>query len=159
MKTKTRVILVVLGIVFLFVGCAGYGKLRYARPSAYAVTTQELLDQWQDYEIYLSGRRDDPSAILFGAKNLNQRLVVDERWSRVENEQMLLRAVHAIENQPSFGGYYARLWVVLGPDDHFYGYMLTAWDRALLKMLDEKTLYVYDMPLPRYRVKERSRGL
>ena len=79
--------------------------------------------------------------------------MTNDRWSRVEDKLMLAGIMDAMQSQPAAGGYYPRLWLVLGPDNHVYGYMVTAWDRAVMKVMDEKTLYVYDMPLPPYRVK------
>jgi len=39
---------------------------------------------------------------------------------------------------------------VYGPDGHLYGYMFTSWDHAVMRMVDEKTLFVNDIPMPPY---------
>jgi len=38
----------------------------------------------------------------------------------------------------------------LGPDDQFYGYLFFAWDYAVIKAVDDKTMYVYDLESPLY---------
>lgn len=43
-----------------------------------------------------------------------------------------------------------RLWRILGPDDQFYGYLFFAWGHAVIKAVDDKTMYVYDLESPLY---------
>ena len=149
---------ILLGLLFVISGCASYGKLTYVRPSAEAVTIQELKDRWQEYEIYYSGRMDDPSAVLFDQKNDGRTLMVSDRWRRVEDKAMLTGLVIALQNQPAETYNYARMWKVLGPDDFMYGYMLTGWEHAVMKVVDEETMLAYDMPLPPYRAFIEKRG-
>lgn len=150
-KYGLTALLIALGLSFLVSGCAGYGKLKYAAPSSSAVTIQDLEKQSQDYEVYYSGRRDDPSAILFVRKGDDRSLVPSDRWSKVKDTKMVTGLMEALKSQPATGEHYPRLWLVLGPDNHVYGYMFTAWNRAVLKVIDQKSLFVYDMPLPPYR--------
>ena len=37
---------------------------------------------------------------------------------------------------------------MLGPDEHLYGYMFTAWDHAVMLIGDDKTMRVLDLPMP-----------
>jgi len=37
---------------------------------------------------------------------------------------------------------------MLGPDDHLYGYMFTAWDHATMIIGDDNTMRVLDIPMP-----------
>jgi hypothetical protein len=36
---------------------------------------------------------------------------------------------------------------ILGPDDQFYGYFFSAWTHAYIEVIDEKTLWIEDIPL------------
>lgn len=134
---------------FLISGCvlARYGKLQTPERLD-AVTIETLLNSWEDYEIHYAGLNSNhPSAVLFDKKG-DDRGYLTERWFRVTDKDMLDRLVDSIQRQMSVGGYYPRLWKVVGPHSHFYGYMFTSWDHVLLKVVDDKTLFVGDLPLP-----------
>ena len=141
------------GYIAFISGCAGYGKLDLISNRGEALTIQELIDRWQEYEIYYSGRVDDPSAVLFERRNQDRKLTVSDRWSKAEDKATVRGLVKDLQIQPPTGGYYPWLRVILGPDNYAYGYMFTAWDHAVMKMIDDKTMYVYDMPLSPYRTK------
>jgi hypothetical protein len=72
------------------------------------------------------------------------------RWFKVDSKEMLDDLIDSIQRQLPIGIYYPRLWKVFGSDGHLYGYMFTSWDNAVMKSVDEKTLFVYDLPMPPY---------
>jgi hypothetical protein len=132
-------------------GCAlsNYGSLRLPHKSD-AVTISSLQGNWQDYEIHYAGiHAGHPSAVLFDRKD-DGREIVTERWSRVKTKETLDDLVDSIERQLLIAAYYPRLWKIIGPDGHIYGYMFTAWDHAVMRAVDENTLIVNDLPLPPY---------
>ena len=132
-------------------GCAitQYGKLRMPEKKD-PVTIRTLQENWEDYEIYYTGlHAGHPSAVLFDRKD-DERGFVTERWLRVKSKETLDALVRSIAGQSPMAVYYPRLWRVIGPDGHIYGYMFTSWDHAVMKAVDEKTLFVHDLPLPPY---------
>ena len=136
---------------FLVSGCAlsRYGRLQIPERSD-AVTIQELLKTWEDYEIHFAGLNTaHPSAVLFDPKGDDQGFLT-ERWFKVEDKDMLDDLVDSIQRQMPIGGYSPRLWKVIGPNSQLYGYMFTSWNHAVLKAVDENTLFVYDLPMPPY---------
>jgi hypothetical protein len=149
-KLTVLTIAFVLG-AFLVSGCAGtqYGNLRLPEKKD-AVTIQFLQKNWQNYVVYYAGvDAGVPSAVLFDRKD-DDRVIMTERWFKVKNKELLDDVIDSIQRQLSFAGYYPRLWNIYGPDGHLYGYMFTAWDHATMKSAGEKTLFVYDLPMPPY---------
>jgi len=132
-------------------GCAlrGYGKLQ-AVGKTEAFTVQNLKERWHDYEVHYAGvHAAHPSAVMFDRKD-DDRIIVADRWFKVQNKELLDELVYHIQGQLPYVGYYPRLWRIYGPDGHLYGYMFTSWDHAVMRMVDEKTLFVNDIPMPPY---------
>lgn len=151
MRRYSRLPLAALIIGVLVTGCAftQYGKMRVAE-KADLVTVQSLQKNWQEYELYYAGLDPgNPSAVLFDRKD-DERSLTSGRWFKVNSKEMLDDLIDSIQRQLPIGIYYPRLWKVFGPDGHLYGYMFTSWDNAVMKSVDEKTLFVYDLPMPPY---------
>lgn len=138
-------------VAFLASGCAGtqYGKLRLPEKTD-AVTIQGLQKNWQDYEVYYAGvHAAHPSAVMFDRRD-DDRVIMTERWFKMKDKELLDDVIDSIQRQLSFAGYYPRLWKIIGPEGHLYGYMFTSWDHATMKAADEKSLFVNDLPMPPY---------
>jgi len=151
MRSYSRLPLAALIIGVLVSGCAftQYGRLGLTNRTD-AVTVETLVKNWEDYELYYAGvHAGHPSAVLFDRKD-DDRGFTSGRWFRVNSKEMLDDLIDSIQRQLPLGIYYPRLWKVLGPDGHLYGYMFTSWDNAVMKSVDEKTLFVYDLPMPPY---------
>ena len=157
-KSNTILIFVSL-VLFLLAGCAGldaYGKLRLLADGKERVTIEQLVDRWQDYDVYYSGIAvHKPSAILFDPKGDERTLQVHPWWVRVEKKDMLLEILKWIDFYRKFP---PRLRAVLGPDNAFFGYMYTPWDHALIKVVDDKTLWVNELSMPRDEASMDSAG-
>ena len=150
---KKHVVLpwVILLAALIGSGCAPgrYGRLAVA-DRADPVTVETLVKNWEDYEIYFAGlHAGHPSAVLFERKD-DDRGFSTGRWFTVKSKDLLDGLVDSIRKQLPFAGYYPRLWKVFGPDGHLYGYMFTSWDHAVIKAVDEKTMFVNDIPMPPY---------
>ena len=143
--------LVMLMIGLLVSGCAltQYGRLQVVEKTD-PVTVDTLANNWEAYEIYYTGQHaGHPSAVLFERKD-DERGFTSTRWVKVKDKELLDGLISNIRSQPPMGPHYPRLWRVVGADGHLYGYMFTAWNHAVLKPVDEKTLFVHDLPLPPY---------
>jgi hypothetical protein len=115
-----------------------------------SITIQTLLKNWQDYDIYYAGLGPDhPSAVVFHPKNDDRGVKVD-RWSKVENGELLTRLIDGIQRQVGLTPYYPRLFEVRGPDDQLYAFIFTAWTTVSTKMIDDRTMFFFDIPLPPY---------
>jgi len=159
MKMKKYIFpaITVLVLAFLMSGCSWlkrYGKLRPQSESMEKVTTQVLYDNRDDYDIYYAGYYGNvsikhPSAVMFDPKE-DGRTLVGDRWTKVTNDIWLAKLIRSIETQESVGGPPPKIWRMLGPDDEFYGYMLSGWDHVVMKTVDDGKMLVYDLPMPGY---------
>lgn len=146
MKKRSYVLLPLLTIVFIM-GCSGYARLRPQYGPDETMTIEKLKSNWQNYHVLYAGLEPNvPSAVLFDRKD-DDRKIIGERWWEMKDSKTLSDTVGWIEKQIN-GPYYPIVYRILGPDDHFYGYMFTAWHHAVMRQVDEKTLSVLDLPLP-----------
>jgi hypothetical protein len=149
---KKYIYLTIFGLIglFLIYGCSwlkSYGKIRVLSRHEEKVSIQELEKNWQDYIIYYAGLSvDTAAAIMFDPKNDGKTLIGD-RWIKIEDKETLLELIGWIRTYIQFD---PRLWRILGPDEQFYGYLFFASDYAVIKAVDDKTMYVYDIESPLY---------
>jgi hypothetical protein len=148
---KMKKIVVFVFLLSLWVGvagCANYGRLRLQYGPGETMTIQQLKENWKNYNILATGVEPNvPSAIIFDRKD-DGREIIGGRWWELKDNKSVSETVALIEAQVPFGPYYPRLWKMLGPDDHLYGYMFTAWDHAVMTVGDDKTMRVMDLPMP-----------
>jgi hypothetical protein len=147
---KSAVLVSLIGLLLVIAGCASYGQLRLQSGPGETVTIQQLKENWQNYHILATGVEPNvPSAVLFDRKD-DGREMIGERWWELRDYKSVSDTIGWIENQISTGPYHPRLWKILGPDEHLYGYLFTAWDHAVMTVGDDKTMRVMDLPVPPY---------
>jgi hypothetical protein len=126
-----------------------YGKVRLSSELGDEMTIQKLQENWKDYRISYAGTSISiPAAIMFDPKD-DERELVGDRWTRVESKETVSEIVGWINTYTQF---YPRLHVILGPDNQLFGYIFYPWiaDNIVAKLIDEGTLYVYDIRSPVY---------
>lgn len=152
MSIKKYIFLALLAIVSASIisGCSGYGKIRLQSRYGDDVTIEKLQENLPDYTIYYAGYAvNNPSGIMFDPKNNDKTLQPSGRWTKLDDKESVIEVISWIKIQDS-SYYYPRLYRILGPDDQFYGYLYSAWNHLLTKVVDGKTLWVYDLPDPPY---------
>lgn len=136
-------------VLFLPTACAGlqsHGKLRLQPQGKDRVTIEQLVEEWQGYDIHYAGINvNKPSAVLFDPKGDDRSLQVHPWWIKVNRKETLVEIIRWLEFDKHFE---PLVWRVLGPDDRFFGYMFTAWTHALIRVVDENTLWVNDLSMP-----------
>jgi hypothetical protein len=142
-------------LIALFISsCASwsntYGKLRILPESQNGVTIQNLIDKWNDYNIYYSDKYEgyNPRAalgIMFDPKN-NETTLVGDRWKKVKDQKDLIEMTQWIYSNTQYEPW---LNEILGPDGKFYGYLYYSYGFATLKVVDDKTMYVFNLEEPR----------
>ena len=148
MDKRSSIFVWVLAALACLWGCASYGKLRLQRGPGEKMTVEQLVENWQGYHVLFAGvNRKLPSAVLFDRKDDNIT-VTGDRWFPVEDKGVLEDLIRWIKHQQPIGIYYPRLWEMRGPNGALYGYMFTAWTSAVMKVVDENTVMVQDLPLP-----------
>ena len=159
MKMKKYIFpsMTVLVLAFLISGCAWtqqYGKIKHQYERVEGMNAQVLWENRDNYNIYYAGYYGNvsikhPSAVMFDPKGDDKALVGD-KWTKVDNDIRLAKLLRSIEIQESVGGPPPKIWSILGPDDQFYGYMFSGWDHIVMKVVDDHTMLVYDIPMPGY---------
>ncbi len=158
MSIKRLAGIVVLIFIFI-IGCSGdYGKLKTQSGSDSKVTQRELIDNWSDYDIWLSyftGRGEIFLAvIIFDLKNDDRKILVKGRnWSKVKDQEMWTEIVKANTNSDGdFRLFYfthdatTGVQEIWGPDNQIYGFTIyQQWsvERVKVKLVDENTVSVW----------------
>ena len=132
-------------IALIITSCASwsnnYGKLRIIPKSQNEVTIQDLINKWEDYDIYYAGVGGPHQwGTMFDPKN-NDTTLVGDQWKKVEDKESLLEIIKWIKNRD-------QLNEILGPDGLFYGYLCYSYGHVTLKMVGDKKMYVFG---PEYR--------
>lgn len=145
---KSVVFVSLISLFFMGAGCGSYGKLRLESGPGEIMTIEQLQKNWEHYHVLFTGVEPNvPSAIIFDRKD-DDRAVIGERWWDLKDYKTLSETIGKIAGQGPDGPYFPRLWKMLGPDDHLYGYLFTAWDRAVMSIGENKTMTVQDLPMP-----------
>jgi hypothetical protein len=149
------VILIGVMVVFLFSGCAsmlaGYGKLRPQPMRGERVTIEQLVDNWQDYVIHYAGLNvGNPAGIMFDPKD-DDRTLTGDKWIKVEDKKTLLELVRWMKSYTELN---PQVWRILGPNNKLFGYLYYPSyrmyaDSVVIKVINDKTMYVYDVESPR----------
>ena len=147
-KKYLNAILLILISIILLIGCNNYAKLVYEDKYKAELSINNIIENWDDYYIYYSGYDvDNVAGVLFDPKGDDKTLTPTDRWIRVESKDTVSELMEWI-NLYDYPGYSPRLFKVLGPDDNLYGYVYTGWHRVVAKVVDEKTMLVFDLPDP-----------
>ena len=136
-------------IVLMISGCMAwtgrYGKIRYLANGDGEITIAALIENWEDYHTYYAGLGVRlPLGIMFDPKN-NDTTLVGDTWNNVENQQTLLEIARWIYPNTR---HYPRLSKILGPDGRFYGYLYHSYGSVVLKLIDDRKIYVYNLEEP-----------
>ena len=145
-----------LGVVIAFLvglisGCStmkGYGKLGFVGTTEPKMTLDQLVDNWKDYDIYYSGiNKDYVYGIMFDPKNDTRKLVGHKWWEPVETLEQLRQSILWMNIFKSFR-YEPILWKILSPDNQLHGFIYTARYPMIIKVIDNRTLWVDELTFP-----------
>ena len=125
-----------------------YGKLRAeAWRGPNKVDVNDLIGRWDQYDVYYAGWiYYNPSAVMFDPKGDDRKLISD-KWIPIKDQVELSMLVRYMRSNYHF---HPVLWRVLDPDNHFYGYIYSARQDVVMKVVDDQTMWVDDLPLPPY---------
>ena len=136
---------VCLGLILAAVmGCAGIVKLQPEERGAQASLIQELSAKWESCTIYAAiWPGDKPVALLFDLRS-DERIILADGWSRVDTSMELASLAQWMR-----AGQTPRLFQVLGPDGHLFGYVYTAVPDLRTQVVDARTVRFYRIEPPR----------
>lgn len=140
-------------IVLMISGCASwsknYGKLRILPDKQDKMTIQDLIDHWENYDIYYSDIYEGfhPRAslgVMFDPKN-NDTKLVSAWWKKIDDQKSLIEATQWIYTNTQY-----KPWLneILGPDGRLYGYLYYSWGPVILKVVDDGTMEVFNLEAP-----------
>jgi len=82
---------------------------------------------------------------MFDPKN-NETTLVGDRWKIVKDHKDLIEMTKWIYSNTQYEPW---LNEILGPDGKFYGYLYYSYGFVTLKVVDDKTLFVFNLEAPR----------
>jgi hypothetical protein len=129
-------------IAIVITGCASwqmnYGKLKYLSKSESEMIIRDLIDKWEEFDIYYADSGTPFSVgIMFDPKN-NDTALVGDMWKKVMDKETFLETVKWIKHD-------RLLKEILGPDGRFYGYIYNSYGHVTLKMIDDNKMYVFNL--------------
>ncbi|MGD8984842.1 MAG: hypothetical protein PVI53_12505 [Desulfobacteraceae bacterium] len=135
-----------IGLITAILTAVGLGfatKNRYGRVTVERnmPTIEQLSKNWENYYVYasyLSATQSRPYAIMFDPKDDDRKLKVHESWSRVKDKKQLLTLIAMLRTSQ----FLVDMWVIHGPDKRTYGYMYTSCQDVIIRVVDEKTLWL-----------------
>ena len=152
-------------IMFLFSGCAsmltGYGKLRPQPMRGGRVAIEELEENWEDYVIHYAGISvGTPAGIMFDPKD-DDRTLTGDKWIKVEDKETLSELIGWMKTYTELN---PQIWRILGPNNEFFGYLfyssyLMHAEKVVFKVIDDKTMYIYDVESPRLQTRKSFFGM
>jgi hypothetical protein len=142
-------IFLILFLILMTSGCAplqgNYGYTKIIPRTGGKVTIQDLIDKWNDYNIYYAGYGVRlPLGVWFNPKGSDTRLVGD-LWKPVPDKKTLVEITQWLYPYTQYEPY---LYEILGPDGKFYGYLYYSYGPAVFKKIGENKMYVYNLDLP-----------
>ena len=147
--------LLILSLILLpLLGCSqslkNYGKVKMLPKGPGQVTIQDLIDHWEDYDIYFAGSFAkyygvrNPLGVMFDPKN-NDTTLVGDSWEKVRDQKTLIEITQMIYPNTQHDPWLSE---ILGPDDRFYGYLYYSYGMVVLKLTDDGKMYVFDLEAP-----------
>ncbi|MBW1608510.1 MAG: hypothetical protein JRF45_09515 [Deltaproteobacteria bacterium] len=150
---KPRFSIMLLILLPLF-GCSlslkNYGQVKMLPKGPGEVVIQDLIDNWEDYDIYYAGSFAryygvrNPLGVMFDPKN-NDTTLVGDRWEKVRDQKTLIEITQMIYPNTQHDPWLSE---ILGPDDRFYGYLYYSYGMVVLNLTDDGNMYVYDLEEP-----------
>ena len=148
-----------LCLVLLLGGCAGLGSSSQAPPSSLDIdiSLRELKDNFQEYTVYYSGKRANPSAILFVPKQSEFQLRLHWAWYRIEQPALLRRMLDSMDR------IYPHLYALLAPQGqekdtrNVLAFIYTPGYASVHKTEEPGTYYVRpvpELPHPDFRMRD-----
>ncbi|MFC1863189.1 hypothetical protein ACFL1Z_04465 [Thermodesulfobacteriota bacterium] len=143
-KTECTYIVFLLIVISMVTcsGCASGKRGKLVREGSSAVTVDQLVADWQDYNVYWYGTNFSwVRGILFDPKD-DEMVLTAEKWERIDDEETFNKIMTQDLNIRQRTG---RFYRVLGPEDQFFGYLVVTRDHPspITQMIDEKTLNVW----------------
>ena len=138
-----------LVLTLILLGCAvttPVGRLETVPRTEQKGRLDNLMRNWQDYDVYSDGPVEKTAGVIFDPKD-DERNLVGFQWVKVQSKRNVESAVNWIT---SFVAYNPKLYKVFDEQGKFYGYVFVADYRPIPTRLDERTLMIPKNESPLY---------
>jgi hypothetical protein len=126
-----------------------YGRVKTIPTSDGNVTIDDLIDKWDDYNIYYSDIYDGYNVrsalgVMFDPKD-SETILVGNLWKPIRDKEKLVEATRWIFSNT---GYEPRLNKILGPDGRLYGYLYYSYGSVFLKKIGDNKMHILNLEPP-----------
>ncbi len=138
-------------VIFLLASCVTFkssGLYMAPGQTGKTITLDQLEANADKYDIYYTGISwDMPAAIFFDPKDDDSK-IVGKFWVKVQKGENLREMINFIKGFINFD---PRLYAIVGPQRRVFGYILTATYPIQARLLNQHTVYIYNINSPLYR--------
>jgi hypothetical protein len=129
-------------LLISFLGCAGIVKLKAEEGGGQAALIQDFSTKSDSYTVYSAIWPGNKAvALLFDLKS-DDGVILADGWTKVDTSTDVASLLAWVQSQSP------RLFQVLGPDGHLFGYLYTGVPIVLTQAVDAKTVRVYQIKPP-----------
>ena len=142
-------ILAVLPILLSLSACAGHGTLSRLPRNDTDALIADLLSQTDRYRIHYHGNSEKlVSGILFDPQEDGKSIHPQGAlWKETSDAEAVASIVDTILTSDA-PQYFPKLYSIAGPNNDFYGYIVTGWTSLVIRPVDDQTLRVYGLKGP-----------
>ncbi|MFO7556617.1 MAG: hypothetical protein R6W88_15560 [Desulfobacterales bacterium] len=142
MKAYGYLNLILTLFALVIFGCTAwpkdYGRLKSLPKAESEVTIRNLIDKWEDFDIYYADLGSPFSlGIMFDPKS-NDTALAGDMWKKITDKETLLKKLKWIKHDRMINE-------VIGPDGRFYGYLYYSYGHVTLKMIEDNKMYVFNL--------------
>jgi hypothetical protein len=142
-KQRIYLILCVVLLLTAAFGCVGIVKLKPEERHAHAALIQALSTKWESYTIYSAiWPGSQVVALLFDSRS-DDGAILAEEWTKVDTSADLAYLLARLQ-----AGGAPRLFQVLGPDGHSFGYLYAIAPILQTQVVDGRTVRVFPIKPP-----------
>ena len=125
-------------------GCVASGKYGRLRLAGSDMTIDQLVKHWEDYHVSYAGVSvTQPNAILFDPKGDDKVITLHQYWATVKDKSELSEIIRWMGPMSSR----VALYRIMGPGDQVFGYIYMSNMSPLIRVVDEKTLWIGNITL------------
>ena len=146
MNNKRLAGVAILILIFI-IGCSGsYANIKNQSVDESRVTQKKLINNWLDYDI-----RYDTVVIVFDPKKDNKKILVNNNFRTVEDQETWTRLINGSARPPGgwetnivWGNEIREIWV----HNKFYGYVTHQRNELVTaRIVDENTVRLFRNPV------------
>ena len=118
--------------------CMAWGRYGQIKPAGPEMNIEQLAAHWEEYHVFWAGVESQSAAIVFDIKGDDKVITLHKYWAPVKDKSQLSKTIGLLQR----AGSTAALYKIIGPGDQIFGYIYKSTPSPLIKVVNEKTLWV-----------------